>query len=781
MAAGLAYDLILIFWRIVINIFFREIRPRGAFNIPKDGPVLFICGPHANQFLDPLLLFSEVRKEAGRRVSILTAAKSMQRKFIGAVARVMDSIPVARAADYASAGKGRIVLSDSDPLVVTGINTIFTSQVKPRSQLVLPKSAGYASATVEEVISDTELRLKGEFVVPSKDGSANVKASTRVRSEGESKDGLEYKVLPHVEQEETYGAVFQRLKEGGSIGIFPEGGSHDRTDFLPLKAGFSIMALGAMAQNPTMDVKLVPVGLSYFHPHKFRSRAVIEFGPPISVDPELVELYKQGGAKKREACGKLLEQVHDGLRAVTLRAPDWETMQVIQAARRLYRVPGQHLTLGQVVELSKRFMEGYLAYKDEPKIIELRKKVLAYNRLLRDMGLADHQVERASSRTIKSLLLLIYRSGLLLWWSMLALPGAILHAPVFILAKVISIQKAKGESRYDDWMLTGVEALAASTVKIQGRDVLATWKVLVSLAVTPLLYIFYCLLATYLAYTYDLAPAWRHWTPVAIFMLLPGWAIATLKFGEAGMDVFKSLRPLFLSLWPGSQREVNKLRQMRESVANEIIEVIDEFGPKMYENFQSARILPSATVPQTGKNPGMFARKSQTADSSVLSHPMLWLDERIFGWNRSASVGQSVWSSTKMDKNRSEPSTAPVSPAESDNEEEADVDYDDVLAIIDTRRSGGPGSPRTRRRGRSYHDLTQLKTENGSGGGSGSASSAASPVVGASVPLPAADDEGVTRLQKRLGAGFRKEGDGVTEGETGLGLSNANGNREKAE
>ena len=35
-----------------------------------------------------------------------------------------------------------------------------------------------------------------------------------------------------------------------------------------------------------------------------------------------------GHAKKREACGKLLEQVHDGLRAVTLRGPDWETMQV---------------------------------------------------------------------------------------------------------------------------------------------------------------------------------------------------------------------------------------------------------------------------------------------------------------------------------------------------------------------------------------------------------------------------------------------------------------------
>ena len=352
---------------------------------------------------------------------------------------------------------------------------------------MLPKSVAFASAQIEEVISDTELRLKSEFMIPSKDGNSNVKATQRVRTDKGSESGWEYKVLPHVDQEETYGAVFKRLNEGGCIGIFPEGapsssavchrrnravltcrvgGSHDRTDFLPLKAGFSIMALGAIAANPGLDVKLVPVGLSYFHPHKFRSRAVVEFGPPISVDPEYVEMYKQGGAKKREACGKLLEQVHDGLRAVTLRGPDWETMQVshspspsplppggmletadvkvIQAARRLYRIPGQHLTLGQVVQLSKRFMEGYLHYQHEPRIQDLRKRVIAYNRLLRDMGIADHQVERASNRSVKSLLLLVYRTGLLLWWTFLSLPGVILHAPVFILAKTISHKKAKG-------------------------------------------------------------------------------------------------------------------------------------------------------------------------------------------------------------------------------------------------------------------------------------------------------------------------------------------------
>lgn len=58
-----------------MNVFLREVRPRGSFNIPREGPVLFAVAPHANQLLDPLLIFSEIKKETGRRVAFLIAAK----------------------------------------------------------------------------------------------------------------------------------------------------------------------------------------------------------------------------------------------------------------------------------------------------------------------------------------------------------------------------------------------------------------------------------------------------------------------------------------------------------------------------------------------------------------------------------------------------------------------------------------------------------------------------------------------------------------------------------
>jgi glycerol-3-phosphate O-acyltransferase/dihydroxyacetone phosphate acyltransferase len=366
--------------------------------------------------------------------------------FINSLSHWSDSIsvPVARAADDAKAGTGKVHLSLDDPCLVLGESTKFLEELKPKMQIMLSKAVNSSVAEVTQVISDTQLRIKTEF------HSDTEKCTKLVREKAEAAksqgiQGLTFKALPYVDQNEMYRHVYQRLHEGGCIAIYPEGGSHDRTDLLPLKAGFSMMALGAMSSDPNVKVKIVPVGLSYFHAHRFRSRAVIEFGPPLDVAPELVEKFKNGeSSEKREAVSKLLNQVYDALKAVTVRAPDYDTLMLIQAARRLYQPPGQHLTLGQVVELNKRFLLAYSHFKDEPRIQALREKVLRYNRLLRDLGLRDHQVPRAQKASWKTFGLLLYRIILLFVWTVFSLPGVVLHAPIFVTASIVSKIKAKG-------------------------------------------------------------------------------------------------------------------------------------------------------------------------------------------------------------------------------------------------------------------------------------------------------------------------------------------------
>lgn len=134
----------------------------------------------------------------------------------------LRKVPVARAADDAKPGTGRVSLSSDDPCLVIGHGTRFTSEVKARCQLQLPKSCGAPLAEVLEVISDSHLRIKKEFGGESGKGTARVREKLEEAAD-EGLDGLEYKILPFVDQQEMYRFVYQRLKEGGCIGIFPEG------------------------------------------------------------------------------------------------------------------------------------------------------------------------------------------------------------------------------------------------------------------------------------------------------------------------------------------------------------------------------------------------------------------------------------------------------------------------------------------------------------------------------------------------------------------------------
>lgn len=43
------YDLFLYVIGNMVDLFFREVVPRGSWKVPKTGPVLFVAAPHANQ------------------------------------------------------------------------------------------------------------------------------------------------------------------------------------------------------------------------------------------------------------------------------------------------------------------------------------------------------------------------------------------------------------------------------------------------------------------------------------------------------------------------------------------------------------------------------------------------------------------------------------------------------------------------------------------------------------------------------------------------------------
>lgn len=554
----IAYDLFLWLFSVIFDCFFREIRSRGAFRLPRSGPVIFVAAPHANQFVDPLILMNQVKRESQRRISFLIAAKSYKQRLIGFLSRCQLSIPVVRAQDLLNKGTGKIFVDfDEDPLLVKGVKTKFLSECTVKGLLALPQSLG--ASEIMEVRSDTELVIRKEFKSTDK-----IKKLLR--------DGTSFKKADKVDQKHVYKLVFDHLSNGNCIGIFPEGGSHDRTDLLPLKAGVAIMALGAMNNDPNCKVKIVPCGMNYFNAHKFRSRAVIEFGHPIEVPMDLVEKYSNPDTN-RDAVKDLLAIITQGLKAVTVTCEDFETLMVVQAARRLYAGNfAQYLPLPLIVEMNRRLVMGYQTFKDDPKVQELKEKILKYNAMLKQLYLPDHHVEDCDeSHKLRLLPVLLFRIAKLFFLLVLSLPGATLFSPVFLSAKLFSNKKAR-------------EALANSIVKIKANDVIATWKILVGMVIAPLVYSFYATIVTWYCYHYQIFSHLANylWSWLSLYMLGVMVTYAALLTGEQGVDLFKSIRPLYLSLTSGSS--IRELKKFRNELSEEITYLVNLFGPELFPN-----------------------------------------------------------------------------------------------------------------------------------------------------------------------------------------------------
>lgn len=342
----LLYFCVKIFFHSILSIFFREVEIIGRDKLPKHGPIIFTVN-HANQFIDAVSLLSTCH----HRVSYLMAEASYKRRIIGDIAWALDVVPVKRAQDAAKAGVGKVVFekdesqSQEDSLVlsVTGTGTTFTEHLKVGDKI---RPTGTAIAVkVTELIDDTKLIVDGSVIPPDEYENAFTKMEPKC-----------FDVLKKIDQKIVYEKVLDKLASGGCIGIFPEGGSHDRTDLLPLKVGVALIAYSALEQDD-LNVPIVPVGLNYFRSHRWRGRATVEFGQPIWVDPTTLNDYKSGGPSRHRVCNELLDRIQDSMRSVIVSTPDYESLQLVHTARRLYQRKG--LAGKQKQDMTRRFAEGY--------------------------------------------------------------------------------------------------------------------------------------------------------------------------------------------------------------------------------------------------------------------------------------------------------------------------------------------------------------------------------------------------------------------------------------
>lgn len=221
-----------VIFRFILKVFFRRVDVLNLRVLPTTGPVI-IVGNHANQFIDGMALVASTP----RAISFLMAQKSYNRRYIGDVAKAMRCVPVTRPQDLAKKGQGKVTSLEVDP---------------ENPELYIARGTG-CNFKAFEWKKGSKLRCKevGELLVEEgglrDDNTIVVKKPKELKALPEG--GAVWQFLPKVDQKVVFNRVFDLLAKSGTVGMFPEGGSHDQGHLIPLKAGVTIMALGAAVQG----------------------------------------------------------------------------------------------------------------------------------------------------------------------------------------------------------------------------------------------------------------------------------------------------------------------------------------------------------------------------------------------------------------------------------------------------------------------------------------------------------------------------------------------------
>lgn len=341
-----------------------------------------------------------------------------------------------------------------------------------------------------------------------------------------------------LDNSKAFEALFAVLAQGGAMGIFPEGLSHDEAQLAKLKTGAARIALGVAATFPGVEPKIVPSGLNYVHPKRFRSRVLLAFGPPITITASDVEAFRRD---ERAAVRSLTDRIDAALRSLTINGSDWETVRVLDGVRRLYQP--EQITLEERAELARRFNDVYPRVKDEPEVRSIYQQVSAYLERLREVGLTDRDLRRNIGK-LEIFGKIFWHLVLMFFWLPLALPGVPLFLPLLFSIRLLGPRLSPR------------------------KDVVATTKLVLGLVTTLLMMGGLALLVGWF-----FGVPWGLLTGLMLFFSFK----ATLRILERGHALRRLVRTLMRLIALGRERE--ELLKERARLEALVVSAVDRFRP----------------------------------------------------------------------------------------------------------------------------------------------------------------------------------------------------------
>jgi 1-acyl-sn-glycerol-3-phosphate acyltransferase len=293
------------------------------------------------------------------------------------------------------------------------------------------------------------------------------------------------------QNERTFDAAIDALRQGHAIQIYPEGRSHSSPALMPLRTGAARIALGAEDRSGwALGLRIVPVGLTYRGKTAFRGDVLVVIGEPF----DLSGLRPDFDADPVAAVRALTATIARRLEQVTLNLASDEDEALIDTAERLYvREKGWHRWrerdgLAERLPRLQAFARGlaWLRANDPEGLLRLQRAVRGYHRGLALFGASEADVPPRYGPG--PVLRYALREGLALL--LLALPaaaGAVIWAPAYRMPRlVIDMVKPEFEAIATYKLATAFFAVPITCILVGG---------IVAFAVGPLSGIVAALLA----------------------------------------------------------------------------------------------------------------------------------------------------------------------------------------------------------------------------------------------------------------------------------------------
>ena len=257
---------------------------------------------------------------------------------------------------------------------------------------------------------------------------------------------------------ETFLAARKLLARGGTIGICPEGVSHDEPRLRPIKTGAARIALGAVSTGEVAELKIVPAGLYYTSKTKFRSAVLLYFGNPIEVAPVAME---PDGNPPRVAVRELSDRIQEALREVMLDAEHEEALQTISQAERIFSSASDQEgseSLAEELQLLQRFVKAYrvLHERAPERLRRLEVRMSRFEEELTQAGVDPDDLSPPKS-TLDVFAHLLSRVLIFLVLIVPATLGFLVHYPAYRLGGYLATRISKD----DDDVISTVKIMSA--------------------------------------------------------------------------------------------------------------------------------------------------------------------------------------------------------------------------------------------------------------------------------------------------------------------------------